>query len=463
MRQSLEIRIRLHIASVVKAVSCLVLASGLVFTAVAQTKDGILREYLAAIENCDIPTKIEECDFILDSCDSASLAPTALKVFSHFRDSKLMGDENVAVHVAEKWILPFCGEGADSLLAAGLADSVKVSDIRNYVKFNRESLLGMKAPLLPEAGLDSFSTDKPTVLWFFDTECAKCRLESVKIKDFFSRHDDCAFISFYIGDDRTKWKEFITEHFSGIVGAVHLMDGEERSGFRRKYSVSATPRMFLIDTDGVIAGRMLDTESLESLLEERTRQKKAAVSELFYQLVPLRGEDAKTSLEYVIDKYILCKNSVFNTAEDSLMVVGFAQIQKDLLSKSRPGTKIAPLKIKGSLNGGPAKEYRLDRLGSAWGRRKVTRNEGMSRKEWKKECGKTVIVFHTKGCGQCKAELEAAKNRSLNVFDIDIDDIQAQYPSVFEAILESFDLTALPFLVETDRNGIILRRYFSLK
>lgn len=464
MRQEYKVlrKLRGLIGAATKAVSCLVLAAGLAVTSGAQTKDGILREYLATIENCDIPTKIEECDFILDSCDSASLAPTALKVFNHFRDSKLMGDENVAVHVAEKWILPFCVEGADSLLPAEQTDSVSISDIRNYVDFNRESLLGMKAPLLPEAGLDSFNSETPTVLWFFDTECAKCRLESVKIKDFFSRHDDCAFVSFYIGDDRAKWKEFITEHFSGIEGAVHLMDEGEHSGFRRKYSVSATPRMFLIDTDGVIAGRMLDTQSLENLLEERTRQKKAAVSELFYQLVPLRGEDAKTSLEYVIDKYILCENSVFNTAEDSLMVVGFAQIQKDLLSKSRPGTKIVPLKVKGSLNGGPLKEYRLDRLGSASGRRKVARGEGMSRKAWKKECGKTVIVFHTKGCGQCKEELEAAKNKNLNVLDIDVDDIQAQYPSVFEAIIDSFDLTALPFLVETDKSGTITHRYLSL-
>ena len=446
-----------------RAASCLLLATVLAIAAGAQTKDGILREYLAAIESCDIPTKIEECDFILDSCDSASLAPTALKVFCHFRDSKLMGDENVAVHVAEKWILPFCGERADSFLKVEQSDSVSVRDIINYVDFNRESLLGMKAPLLPEAGLDSFSSEKPTVLWFFDTECAKCRLESVKIKDFFSRHDDCTFVSFYIGEDSQTWKNFITEHFAGISGAVHLMDAEEKSGFRRKYSVNGTPRMFLIDTDGLIAGRMLDTESLENLLEERDRQKKAAVSELFYQLVSLRGEDAKASLEYVIDKYILCENSVFNTAEDSLMVVGFAQIQKDLLSKARPGTKIVPLKVKGSLNGGSAKVYRLDNLGSARGRRKVARREGMSRKAWKKECGKTVIVFHTKGCGQCKAELEAAQEKNLNVLDIDVDDIQAQYPSVFEAIIDSFDLTALPFLVETDKNGIILRRYITLK
>lgn len=430
--------------------------------AVSQTRDDILREYLSALENCDIPTKIEECDFILEACDSASLAPTAQKVFRHFRDSKLMGDENVAVHVAEKWILPFCCDGADSLLTDEQSDSVSILGIRNYVEFNRESLLGAKAPLLPEAGLDAFPADRPTVLWFFDTDCAKCRLESVKLADFFSQRNGCALTTFYIGDDLGKWKDFILGHFSGIDGARHLADPSGATDFRRKYSVTATPRMFLIDRDGNIAGRMLDTESLETLLDGRRRREKEAVTELFYQLVPLRGEDAKNSLEYLIDSRILCENSIFDTAEDSLMVVGFAQIQKDLLSKARPGTKIAGLKVMGSLNGGTAKEYRLDRLGAAWGRRKVTRGEGMPLKEWKKECGKTVIVFHTRGCRQCAAELEAAENKSLNVFDIDVDDIQARYPSVFGSLLDSFDLTALPFLVEIDSDGIILRRYFTL-
>lgn len=430
--------------------------------AVSQTRDDILKEYLAALENCDIQTKIEECDFILGSCDSASLQETALKVFTHFRDSKLMGDENVAVHVAEKWMLPFCGDGADSLLTAERSDSVSLPDIRNYVEFNRESLLGAKAPLLPEAGLDAFPADRPTVLWFFDTDCAKCSLESVKLADFFSRRNDCSLTTFYIGDDLGKWKDFISRHFSGIDGARHLSDPAGATDFRRKYSVTATPRMFLIDREGNIAGRMLDTESMETLLDGRRKREKAAVTELFYQLVPLRGEDAKNSLEYLIDSRILCENSIFDTAEDSLMVVGFAQIQKDLLSRARPGTKIAGLKVKGSLNGRKAKVCRLDRLGSASGRRKTVRAEGMSRKEWKRENGKTVIVFHTRGCRQCEAELEAAENKSLNVFDIDVDDIQARYPYAFESIIDSFDLTALPFLVETDKNGIITHRYLSL-
>lgn len=393
----------------------------------AQSRDKVLEEYLLALEAYDIPTKIEETDFIIGNCDSASREEVAVKVFEHFRNSHLMGDENVAVHVADKWI-----QGN--------------SEISLYADFNRSSLLGAKAPLLPEAGLESFSKDKPTILWFYDTDCAKCKLESVKLEDFFLRRSDCELITFYTGDNPQKWKEFISSHFSTVSSARHLCDFSESSDFRKLYSVTATPRMFLIDKEGIIVGRMLDTESLEKLLDERKAREKQAVTELFYRLVPLRGEDAKISLEYIIDNYILCPDSPFDSAEDSLMVVNFAQIQKDLLSKARPGSKIAGIKVKGSLNGGKAKSRRLDRLG----------------KNCSRNGGRTIIIFHTSGCHQCEAELKEAKALKLNTFAVNIDDIQTQSPKTFDKLFNAFDLSTLPFLVETDSKGIILRRYFSL-
>lgn len=416
-----------------------------------ERRDSVLTEYLTALDGCDIPTKIGECEFILSNCDSASRAETALKVFTHFRDSHLMGDENVAVYVADKWILvggaPETGDkpAADTETSPGKdTETGKETDaaIREYVLFNRESLLGQKAPLLPEAGLESFSDSRMTVLWFYDTDCAKCALEAVLLENFLTRHPECGLTAFYVGDDPAKWETFRKGRFRQSPDVRHLGDLAGETDFRRKYSVTATPRMFLIDREGVIVGRMLDTESLETLLAERKKQEKEAVTELFYKLVPLRGEEAKNSLEYLIDNYILCENSPFDTAEDSLMTVNFAVIQKALLSKARPGTEIAPLKLRGRLNGGREKEYRLDR---------VCRRKG----------GLTVL-FHTTGCRQCEEELAKASQQKRNILEINIDEIREASPETFTALIDSFDLTALPLLVETDSRGIILRRYFSL-
>ena len=434
----------------------------------AQTRDDVLNEYLSSVEECDIPTKIEECDFIISNCDSSSRVGTALKVFRHFKDSKLMGDENVAVHVADKWIIGNWKPADEDITKAKdkttsnstLPDSTLYA-IRNYADFNRASLLRAQAPLLPETGLVSFPVQKPTILWFYDTDCAKCRVEAVKLEDFLRRRSDCGLIAFYIGDDAVKWKDFRSSHFEGIADVRHLSDPSDATDFRHKYSVTATPRMFLIDTEGIIIGRMLDTESLELLLNERTSREKAAVMELFYKLIPLRGEDAKNALEYLIDTRILCRNSAFNTSEDSLLVVNFAQIQKELLSRARPGTKIAPIKVRGSLNGHKLGTYRLDRLSRALGRLHP-RHTSATRKEEREINGKTVIVFHTAGCHQCEVELKAAKSMNINVLEVNIDEIQKDDPETLSHLLDSFDLTSLPLLIETDRNGTIIRRYFSL-
>ena len=414
-------------------------------------RDSVLVEYLAEIDGCDIPTKISECDFIISSCtDSLLRGETARRVFTHFKESHLMGDENVAVWVAEKWILPkgdgkvasetSSAEAPNSVTTA--SDSVETA-IREYVRFNRESLLGMAAPLLPEAGLSGWDEGHYTVLYFYDTDCPVCKVERLLLEGMLSRHPECRLIAFYTGTDTEKWKTFRSEGFPLLEGRVtHLCDLQEESGFKTKYSVTATPRLFLIDHEGTIVGRMLDSESLETLLEQRNENEKQAVAQLFYQLVPRRGEEAKEALEYIIDRHILCPDSIFNTSEDSLMVVNFALMQKDLLSKAKPGTKIASIKVRGRLNGGREKQYRLDRVS----RRK----------------GGLIIVFHTTGCRQCEEELDKAALQKRNTLEINIDEIEKSSPETFSALIENFDLTTLPLLIETDRRGKILRRYFSL-
>ena len=400
----------------------------------AQTPDeALLSEYLGALDRCDISTKTEEADFIIGSSNEIGLGlEVAYRVYQHFRNSLLMGNENVAVHIADRWILPMCSE------QCSLADST-VADIRNFADFNRASLLGAKAPLLPEAGLEDFGGGKLSLLFFYDLDCAKCKLEIPKLEALVDRHKELSLNAFYTGTDLDAWSAFRKERFKG---ARHFCDPENDSDFIRKYSVTATPRMFLIDGEGVIVGRMLDCESLEELLTERKKAEKRSISELFNTLVPLRGSDAKEALEYLIDNYILCEDSPFDTAEDSLMVIGFAKIQKDLLSRARPGSKLPGIRVKASLNGGREKCYRLDRVGH--------------------RLGKVVIIFHTQGCKECEAQLETARKLNINVLTVNMDKVEKESPRTFRKLMDSFDLSVLPYLIECDGDGVITRRYFSL-
>lgn len=391
-----------------------------------------LSEYLGELDRFDLGTKLEEADFIIESSNERGMGlDVAVRVYEHFRNSLLMGDENVAVHVADRWILPLCSEGC------ALADST-LARIRNYADFNRESLLGLKVPLLPEAGLEHFVAGKLNLIFFYDPDCAKCKLEIPRLEALMRKHKELSLNAFYTGTDLSEWAEFRAVAFKG---ARHFCDPDNASDYIRKYSVTATPRMFLIDSDGVIVGRMLDCESLEELLAQRKNAEKKAVAQLFNELVAMRGNEAKEALEYLIDNYILCDDSPFDTAEDSLMVIGFAEIQKDLLSRARPGSRMPRIRVKGSFNGGRERTFRLDRL----------------RK------GKVVIVFHTEGCQECRAQLEAAREMKQNILTVNMDRIERKSPKTFSKLMDAFDLSVLPFIVECDENGIVTRRYIDLR
>jgi hypothetical protein len=84
---------------------------------------------------------------------------------------------------------------------------------------------------------------------------------------------------------------------------------------------------------------------------------------------------------------------------------------------------------------------------------------------------RNVIIFYTEGCEICDAQKAAARhllksdynvNGKLNVLLINVDDILRDNPTLASKLFDSFDLSTLPFLIETDNRGIILRRYFLL-
>ena len=76
-------------------------------------------------------------------------------------------------------------------------------------------------------------------------------------------------------------------------------------------------------------------------------------------------------------------------------------------------------------------------------------------------------MFVTEGCHVCAAENEAARltagpGSKDKVLIVNVDAILAENPSLAERMFGSFDLSTLPFIVQTDRKGRIQRRYISL-
>ncbi len=453
-----------------------------------------LQEYYKAIERESPDIQARECDFLIESTTDSLLRQfVALDIYGHYKESPLMGSENIAVYVYDKWF------DSGKVKMKNEADRIEA---KVYAEFNRQSLIGKKAPAIL---MESFEgepmniygpedADKSyRILYFYDTDCSKCKLETILLKNLLASKDyPVNLFAIYAGSDRDSWSKYITERLR-VQSARHFWDLSFESDFQRKYGVLQTPRIFLVSPDGVIIGRGLDVRALETLLDSLFSEKKLeyggpesealfdgifsasqgrpSVGEVkgiadyiydrtlgrgdalmfrqmagdyLYYLASRSGEGFKEGLKYHIDKNIIAESTVWNSADDSLKVVGFAQIMYDLLSKSVPGSRIASIKVPGelyTLNKEKSVKVRLDKIG-----RKLN-----------------TIIFYTEGCEVCASEKKTAlsgiTDKNSAVLMVNMDKIFADKPSLASELMDSFDLSSLPFIIQTDSSGTILRRY----
>ncbi len=458
-----------------------------------------LNEYYEALKHESLDVQIQECDFLIESStDSVVRQFVALDIYRHYVTSPVMGAENVAVHLFDKWFRT--GEVKMKSNEDFMAAQV-------FAEFNRRSLIGMKAPELTMETIDGtveniYGKDDPSgvfrVLYFYDTDCLQCMVETLLLKNLFSVKDyPVEVYAIYVGDDRQAWVRYVAEKLK-IADAIHMWDPELESDFQRKYGVIKTPRLFLIGPDEVILGRGLDVKALESLLDglfaEKTlnygsRESEELFNGIFaasdgrpsvrevmgisdyihdrtlgnadtlmfrqmsgdylYYLASRTGEGFREGLKYHIDRNILGQDKVWTSADDSLKVVGFAQMMQDLLSRAVPGSRVPEITVPGELytrRGVRSRNVKLNRIGG--------RNN--------------IILFYTVGCEVCAAEKEAALNllkedRKIRVLMVNVDSLMDNDASLASLLMDSFDLSSLPFIMITDSKGVVQRRYVSLQ
>ena len=119
----------------------------------------------------------------------------------------------------------------------------------------------------------------------------------------------------------------------------------------------------------------------------------------------------------------------------------------DLLSKAAPGMRVPKVKV-------PAELY--SKRGSKTVNMRLDRMRGRQ----------NIIIFYTEGCEICAAEKKAAmallNDRRVRLVMVNVDKIMSSDPDLASGLMDSFDLSSLPFILQTDASGIIQRRYLSL-
>ena len=75
-------------------------------------------------------------------------------------------------------------------------------------------------------------------------------------------------------------------------------------------------------------------------------------------------------------------------------------------------------------------------------------------------------MFFAEGCNICAAEKKALQklvsgDRRVKGFLVNVDELMEVHPELASSLFDLFDLTSLPFIIESDAKGRVVRRYVS--
>ena len=447
-----------------------------------------LEEYFTALAGESPKVQNAECDFLIESSkDSLVRQYVALKIFEHYSTSKIMGDEAVAVHIADKWLASgrIKMHSPDELLAAKM-----------YAEFNRSSLIGSNAPKISLKNSAGKTVRIPVagyynVLYFYDTSCATCKAETARLKAFLQESAyNIKVWAIYVGDDANSWKAFRED----FPAATHLWDPGMESDWQRLYGVLGTPRMFLVDQDGVIIGRNLDTPALKVLLSRefadgnysygedsqtaRYRQMfatygdtlsvshildvadylaartfgegnmdsfKQVEGDLLYYLSQEKGEVYKDAIIPFVKRYIKIED-VWDTPEDQAQIVSLGEFLSEMTARTPVGSQVPDIAVDGVLR---RKPFPIFVKGAKEGVYQLGKLKGKP----------SYIVFYSAGCSSCqellaKVEEVVAGSRKVKVLLVDMDKVPQR-----DQLLDTFDLTNIPFVLQLDKKGVVEHRY----
>lgn len=278
-----------------------------------------LEQYLKLLQYNHNDTIVKEINRLIEEAGNLELkGRIARTAYEYFYDAGIMGQEGVAVAIAQEWFL------------SGKLEWPNPEGkflLQTFVEFNRHSLIGMDAP---ELELTDTLGDKVslrgmegeyTIVYFYTDDCPTCRKETPELVDFVNNYNDgtLAVYAVYANDNVERWKRYINDElniFHPFMNWSNVYDPDFSSGFQILYNVISTPQMFLLDKEKKIIGRGLDMRSLKELLAEKNRQRDELREFISGYFEPLAGNP--TAIREGIE--MICRSC----KDDTLLLKEFA-------------------------------------------------------------------------------------------------------------------------------------------
>jgi peroxiredoxin len=211
-------------------------------------------------------------DFVLAKAesDTAMMRFVTGHILNQYVSSKIMGMENVVVHLIDNYYLS--GK-------VNATDEKFIKNITEYANKNRETLIGKKAKDLKMETINGnaeslYDIDSPYILvCFYESSCGHCQEEIPKIYKVFQEFKGKGLTGFcvYTQQNKNDWIEFISKN--QMTDWINVWDPRNENDFRVAYSVYTVPQVYVLDKDRKIVGRGLESLSLVQLLHHLLAKK----------------------------------------------------------------------------------------------------------------------------------------------------------------------------------------------
>ncbi|HOE05533.1 MAG TPA: DUF5106 domain-containing protein [Bacteroidales bacterium] len=209
--------------------------------------------------------------------DSLMFRFVAAHLLNYFETSKIMGFDEVFVHIAEQWYLSGKTYWGDSTFMAKLTERVvKISP--NIIGNIAPDLKKMECHDGTFMSLHAVEAEY-TILVFFEPDCGHCKKEVPelysKFKDTLATMGVKVFLV-YTQYEKDKWIDFINEKDLITNGWYNVWDGPyPHSNFRNFYDIYSTPVVFVLDKDKRIVAKRINIENLADFIRfDKQRKEK---------------------------------------------------------------------------------------------------------------------------------------------------------------------------------------------
>jgi len=189
-------------------------------------------------------------------------------VTNYYELSKVMGQDEVFVHMVDKYYATNkCWWATESTVEA----------MKKRAKQLKAILINAQVPelVMPDTNNNYISNysikAKYTIMWFWDTDCSHCKIETPKLRDFYNKQKDSLNLEVYsigIDTDTTRWKKYIVDN---KLNWINVGKNTANIDFRKVFDVYATPVMFVLDENKKIIAKKLGVEDLPDFFVQYNR------------------------------------------------------------------------------------------------------------------------------------------------------------------------------------------------